>query len=99
MTILARRIRAREVAEALGVTDRAIQKMAARGDLPGAAKIGKTWSFDAEKLRRHIAAREQECLTRATSTFGVRFGGCAPSSTASSSAKAYEQAMSRLLGR
>ncbi|RNJ50276.1 hypothetical protein D1O30_12390 [Methylocystis hirsuta] len=35
--------------------------MAARGEFPGAAKIGQIKTFDPDKLRRFIEAREAEC--------------------------------------
>ena len=50
------RIRAAEVAAILCVTPRAVQMMAAKGLLPGAAQIGKLWTFDLNQLKRHIRA-------------------------------------------
>ena len=57
------RLRTSEVAEILRVTPRAVQCMALRGDLPGAAQIGKLWTFDARRLRMFIAQREAECAS------------------------------------
>lgn len=44
------RIRAIEVSDILGVELRTVQAMAARGELPGAAKVGKLWTFDEKAL-------------------------------------------------
>ena len=57
------RLLSSEVAAILRITPRTVQGMAARGELPGAARIGRNWTFSAEKLRRFIAERENECLT------------------------------------
>jgi Meiotically up-regulated gene 113/Helix-turn-helix domain len=46
------RIQARAAASLLGVTARTVQNLANRGELPGAAKIGKVWTFDPQKLTR-----------------------------------------------
>lgn len=91
------RIRTLEAAEMLGLTARGVQAMAAKGQLPGAAKIGKVWTFDKDKLRRFIEAKEAECASQIF-TKGKASIGCAPRSTASCIEKAYEQAMSKLRG-
>ncbi|MBS4017466.1 MAG: helix-turn-helix domain-containing protein [Dechloromonas sp.] len=91
------RIRAEEAAAMLGISHRGVQALAARGDLPGAAKIGTLWTFDPAKLRRFISEREAECL-RKTSINAAESGGCAPPSGASNIEKAYERAMSKLRG-
>lgn len=41
----------RVVAERLGVTERAVQRRAARGTIP-AVKVGRQWLIDLEKLER-----------------------------------------------
>jgi len=64
------RIRATEVAALLGLTLRGVQALAARGALPGAAKIGTLWTFDPEKLRRFVAAREAECASHESVNHG-----------------------------
>lgn len=46
------RIRAHHAATILGVELRTVQALAARGELPGAAKIGGLWTFDESALRR-----------------------------------------------
>jgi hypothetical protein len=39
--------------------------LAARGQIPGAAKIGKVWTFDQQKLKKFIADQEAETAARA----------------------------------
>ncbi|MEN6538746.1 MAG: GIY-YIG nuclease family protein, partial [Mizugakiibacter sp.] len=45
------RIRADAAAGILGVEVRTVQALAARGEVPGAAKIGGLWTFDESALR------------------------------------------------
>ena len=52
------RIRPPAVVELTGLSLRQVQNLACRGMIPGAAKLGSVWTFDALKLRRWI--REQE---------------------------------------
>jgi Helix-turn-helix domain len=44
----------------LGLPKRTVQELAARGEIAGAAKIGRRWTFDIEKLRRLVRQRERE---------------------------------------
>ena len=44
----------------MGVPQRTVQALAARGDLPGAAKFGRVWTFDLARLRRHVKDKEKE---------------------------------------
>ena len=60
------RIRAPAAAAMLGVSPRSVQAMAARGDLPSAAKIGKVWTFDPATLSRWISDREADVWLRKT---------------------------------
>lgn len=48
-----------------GLSARTMQEMAARGLIPGAAKLGRRWTFDLHKLRKMIEAKEQETWQRA----------------------------------
>jgi hypothetical protein len=93
------RVRADYVAELLAVTPRAVQIMAKRGELPGAAQVGKLWTFDLSKLLAHIAEREEAACRATTFTKGAKSGGSELPSLGSSDAKAYEQAMQKLLGQ
>lgn len=58
----ARRLRcsAQEAAAILGLSSRTTQHLAARGEIAGAAKLGRRWTFDLEKLRRLVKQRERE---------------------------------------
>lgn len=68
----AERVRTAEAVAKTGLARRTIQAMAARGQIPGAAKLGSTWTFDKLKLARWIKSREAAC--RATSTSETAFG-------------------------
>jgi hypothetical protein len=44
----------------IGISTRSLQEMAARGEIPGAAKFGRRWTFDLAKLRAHVKDKEEE---------------------------------------
>lgn len=46
------RIRADAVAAITGLSTRAVQSLALRGIIPGAARLGRRWTFDEEKVWR-----------------------------------------------
>jgi hypothetical protein len=94
----AARVQTADAARLLGVSARTVQYLAGRGELPGAAKIGQTWTFCLEKLRRFVAAQESICATKKTYIKEAASGGCAPRSGAENAAKAYELAMSKARG-
>jgi hypothetical protein len=71
--------------------------MAASGRLPGAARIGKLWTFDHTKIKNYLADAEAQCQSKIF-TNEMEFGGCELPSTAAKSEKAYESAMLKLLG-
>jgi Helix-turn-helix domain len=54
------RVSIEKAAAILGPVVRTVQDLAARGEIPGAAKIGGRWTFDIEKLRRLVRQRERE---------------------------------------
>lgn len=93
------RIRAHHAATILGVELRTVQALAARGELPGAAKIGGLWTFDESALRLWI--REKSVCPkdpqRQSTHIGVetRSGRDLPLQVAKS-VKACEQALQRL---
>jgi hypothetical protein len=88
----------------LGVPPRTVQDLAARGELPGAAKFGRRWTFDLSKLRRYV--REKE---RTTWNEGARLqpgvtgvvipSGAALKSTAMRSDGRFTQVIQRLRAR
>jgi excisionase family DNA binding protein len=54
---MAERIRLAEAAEILGVPVRTVQALAARGEIP-AAKVGRLWTFNPDRLRSWLQERE-----------------------------------------
>jgi Helix-turn-helix domain len=52
------RIQSAAAALVLGVSRRSVQGLALRGELPGAARIGGVWTFDAERLSAFVTQRE-----------------------------------------
>jgi len=44
----------------LGKEARTVRAMASRGEIPGAAKIGGTWTFNLDRLRDYVASKERE---------------------------------------
>lgn len=85
----------------LGVPARTVQALAAAGELPGSAKIGRRWTFDEAALRRWVAEKERETcrseMPRRTAIGAAMSCGGASRSAARNSDGAYEQAMRRLL--
>jgi predicted DNA-binding transcriptional regulator AlpA len=67
------RARVEYVVDKTGLSRRTVQAMASRGQIPGAAKFGKLWTFDRMKLARWIRDKERECLSQAISTSGAAF--------------------------
>jgi hypothetical protein len=48
----------------IGLPIRTVHGMAARAEIPGAAKFGRRWTFDLARLRKWIELREHEtCLS------------------------------------
>jgi hypothetical protein len=54
------RIQSAAAARILGVSQRSVQGLALRGKLPGAARIGSVWTFDADKLAAFVTQRERD---------------------------------------
>jgi hypothetical protein len=52
------RIQSAAAARILGVSQRSVQGLALRGELPSAARIGGVWTFDAERLAAFVTQRE-----------------------------------------
>jgi hypothetical protein len=92
------RIQTAAAATMLGVSKRTVHGMAARGELPGAARIGKVWTFNADKLAQLIADREAECSKSAAPTIKRAYGSWVPPLSERESKEAYERAMSKWLG-
>jgi hypothetical protein len=78
-----------------GKGKRALQDMAKRGQVPGAAKIGGEWTFDVVEFRRWIAEQvEASCRIMPISTRSGARGTSARRSMASASDEAYERLLS-----
>jgi hypothetical protein len=54
------RIQSAAAARVLGVSQRSVQGLALRGELPGAALIGRVWTFDAGRLAAFVTQRERD---------------------------------------
>jgi Helix-turn-helix domain len=59
--VLAERGTAKQAAAILGLKSRKLQSMSQRGEIPGAAKLGRQWTYDLAKLRRFVEQQEQAC--------------------------------------
>ena len=81
----------KEVADKLRLTVRGVNKMAARGALPGATKIGRLWRFDRYRLAGFIKANERRPSQWRPSTNETKSGGPEPSGTGSSTDNRLEQ--------
>src|SRR5215472_7250190 len=52
---------AKQAAAILGLKPRKLQAMSQRGEIPGAAKLGRQWTYDLTKLCGFIEQRERAC--------------------------------------
>jgi hypothetical protein len=87
------RIQSADAAMMLGVSRRTTQEMAARGELPGAAKIGDVWTFDPDALAGFV--RERECAVKADRSLVDNMEPAdARRRTSSQADRAYERVMS-----
>lgn len=90
------RIRIPRAMEITGEPERTLQALAARGSIPGAAKLSKAWTFDERQLRGWVKDRERgQCRSEISTSVAGR-GGSVSRLTVGRSEEAYEQAMSRL---
>jgi hypothetical protein len=81
---------------------RKVQTMAGRSELPGAARIGKQWTFNEAKIREFIVDKERETERKAANIRQVLshrpMAHDAPLSQRVIE-KRYEETMARLLGK
>jgi hypothetical protein len=56
------RVRAEEAAVILGVSKRELLHLAATGELPGAARLARQWTFKVKKLERFALFRKERKL-------------------------------------
>lgn len=86
------RIQAPAAAAITGLSLWNIQRLAIRGEIPGAAKLGSRWTFNEAKLRRWITHREAEACRR-IDTSAVARGTGDFGYTGMSLDEAYERAL------
>jgi hypothetical protein len=60
MTLASDRIRIERAGQILGLATRTVQKMSQRGELPGAARMGRRWTYNEEKLHGYVRNKERE---------------------------------------
>ena len=68
-----------QAAAIMGLSPRKIQDMASRGEIPGAAKLTRVWTFDLEKLRRVVRLKERQAWQDADKLQPDAIGGGIPS--------------------
>jgi hypothetical protein len=97
------RITIERAGDILGLATRTVQKMSQRGQLPGAALIGRRWTYNEDKL--HVYVRNQERATwqgrskpspRPGAIGKTTFSIGASKSTAEKSEDRYTQVIQRL---
>ena len=98
----AERVRPQAAVTITGLSLRTVQALALRGEIPGAAKLGGSWTFDEAALRNWIKERIQ--WPKDQKPLNTPIGGAAPYGRGSPLAdvnieKAFAQARSRLRGR
>ncbi len=54
------RIGRQDAALILGVPERTVTLLARRGEIPSAAKIGRLWTFNEDRLRTWVLEKERE---------------------------------------
>lgn len=97
----AERIPATAAAALLGSPLRTVQAMAARGELPSAARIFGRWTFNEAALRNWLHDREEETCKkrerRPAATGAARRSGVAPRSRVGNTDGACERTIQKLL--
>jgi predicted DNA-binding transcriptional regulator AlpA len=66
----ASRVRVEAVMEMTGLPRRQVQRLAAAGEIPEAALIGRLWTFDPEAVRLWIASKVRKATCRKPTTHG-----------------------------
>jgi excisionase family DNA binding protein len=94
------RVKIERAAQILGLQPRTVQKMAQRGELPGAARFGRLWTFNEDKLRGFVRHKEREtwhAQKHQPDVTGARtFSGAAPKSKAAKSDGRYTRIIQQL---
>ena len=69
----AERITIPEAVMITGLCERTLQQLSQRGEIWGAAKLGRRWTYDRLRLRAWIAAKENAVTNRIGSTSATEF--------------------------
>jgi hypothetical protein len=88
----------------IGLPRRTVEAMAARSELPGAAKMARRWTFDLRTLRDYVRRQERETWQRSAkplpgATGGKVFSGVVSRSAAGTSDGAFTRITRPLRGR
>jgi excisionase family DNA binding protein len=67
------RVKIAEAVVILGLSDRTVRALAERGEIPGAAKIGRRWTFSLARLRDYVRQKETEACRSAGLTVSCLF--------------------------
>src|SRR5262245_6548951 len=101
--VKAERCGVEHAAAILGLSKRKAQDMAARAEIPGVAKMGRVWTFDIEKLRRHVRLKERQAWQngkhRPDATGEAMPFGAGPRSMAEKSDGRFTRVTQRLRGQ
>ena len=62
------RVGRQEAALILGVPERTVTLLARRGEIPGAAIIGRCWTFNEDRIRAWVLEKEREVETHGVRT-------------------------------
>lgn len=96
----AERITIERASGILGLSIRTVQKMAQAGELAGAAKMGRRWTFNEDKLRAYVRNKERQTWQsqkHRQDVTGVKTSsGVAPRSKAKPSDGRFTQAIQKL---
>lgn len=57
-----------------GLPERTLQSLSAQGQIWGAAKLGRRWTYDRQRLRAWVRAKEAESQRTSTSVRKVEYG-------------------------
>jgi excisionase family DNA binding protein len=82
------RITIERAIEIIGLPVRTVQGMAQSGEIPGAIKFGRRWTFNELKLRRYVEQKERE-RWRGSEKHRLECSGAATSSGQNFKSKAY----------
>lgn len=80
-----------------GLPERTLQSLSARGEIWGAAKLGRRWTFDRQGLRAWVKQQEQRAQGSRTSTSVTAFTMPGSRSATESSADRLRRAREKML--